>query len=75
MNSFNIIVKEFESYTGAVVLEKTFTGSIGNLPIGNTDKIKLADVIFGIYNGKLPSKFTYVPTSNRNMILTFIKNK
>lgn len=72
MNSYNVLVREVERYTGAIVLQQSFKGTIGNLPIDNADKLKLADVIFGQYRGNLPKMFTFIPTSNPSMVLTFV---
>ena len=74
MNSYYVLVREVERYTGAILLQQSFKGTIGKLPIDSSDKIKLADVIFGEYLGKLPKVFTFVPPSNPTMVLTFFSN-
>jgi hypothetical protein len=71
--TYQVLVVEVERYTKAIVTKGIVTGSLSKLPISNSDKIKLADFLFGQCNGKLPRKFTFKPTDNKQMTLTFIR--
>lgn len=71
--TYQILITEVEEYTRAVVRNEMVTGSISSLPLSNRDKLKLADFLFCQCSGKLPRRFSFKPTDNKQMTLTFIR--